>query len=95
MYVKYSLRSVLFRLAEEEEAEEEGNSDRMVINTDVPPIEMVSVAVQTQHETIDLSASPAIEMIDLTTPATIDLCTPEEVNEEITIDSSPIHLPQK
>ena len=91
--LKYSLRSVLFWLAAE--GEEEGNNDRTVTITEDPIIAMVSVAVQTQSEMIDLSASPVIEMIDLTTRATIDLCTPDEKNEESTADSSPIHLSKK
>lgn len=50
---------------------------------------------QSQNQTIDISASPAIEMIDLTTPSTIDLCTPEDKTEEGTIDSSVLHLSSK
>ena len=48
------------------------------------------------HETtIDISASPAIEMIDLTTPSTIDLCTPEDRTEDNPSDLSLVHSSPK
>lgn len=47
------------------------------------------------RETIDISASPSIEMIDLTTPSTIDLCTPEDKIEEDMTDLSLLHVSSK
>lgn len=51
---------------------------------------------QGDDEIIELTASPTtIEMIDLSTPSTIDLCTPDEPNEETLMDSSIMHLSPK
>lgn len=51
---------------------------------------------QGDDEIIVLTASPTtIEMIDLSTPSTIDLCTPDEPNEETLMDSSIMHLSPK